>query len=135
LRPWVKSHRLGRILTAQSGLYYTDINCLDPDLLFLRPDQAPRRRGARIQAATLAIEVLSPSNLRAPREKREELFARLGVEEVWYVDHEHQTLEIARAAGGAYRTAARFTGRDTVRSELFPGLEFALTDLWEDLEE
>lgn len=95
----------------------------------------PRQKGARTMAAALAVEVLSPSNLRAPREEREERFQRAGVEELWYVDLRARTLEVRRLGASGYATTMVFAGDDRVTSGLFPGLEIPMGALWEDVEE
>jgi Uma2 family endonuclease len=132
LSPWVRTSRLGRILYARTGVHRDERNCLDPDLLFLRTHQIPLM-GGRPTSAAIAVEVLSPSNLRAPREDRESLFRLSNVSEVWYVDYETRSLEIRRLEAGEYRMTAVFRNADTVTSVELPGLEFPLTAAWEDL--
>jgi Uma2 family endonuclease len=134
LRHWVRSNRAGRVYTAQAGLYWNEINYLDPDLIYVRPSQIPRR-GQRFTEAALAVEVLSPSNLRAPQEQREERFLRLKVEEIWYVDHEARTLEVRRAGTNGYSTVALFRDAAEVTTNVFPGLAFPLPAVWEDIDD
>lgn len=131
LRDWVHQHGLGRVLTAQSGLYLNELNYLDPDIVFLSPAQVPSRRGQRIREATLAVEVLSPSNFRAPREERELRFAQLGVNELWYVNYQNRTVEVRRLQGETYETTSLFRNEEVLVSILFPGLEIPLTEVWE----
>ncbi|MFN3648797.1 MAG: Uma2 family endonuclease [Armatimonadota bacterium] len=134
LSPWVRARKLGRILSAQTGIYYGAHNYLDPDLLYLRPEQVPTHRGERVTQATLAVEVLSPSNLRASREDREALFHRAGLEELWYVDYDARTLEVRRRTEAGFTTVRTFRGDEQVTSESFPGLELPLAEVWADLE-
>lgn len=134
LAAWVRAHRLGKVYPPQTGIYLNETNYLDPDLVFLRPDQRPRK-GQRTTRAALAVEVLSPSNLRAPREEREQLFQQAGVEELWYVDYDTRSLEVRRLAEAGYETSATFREGDPVSSRLFPGLEFPLEAAWADVEE
>lgn len=134
LSPWVRSRKLGRFFPPQTGVYLNEKNYLDPDLLFLRVSEYERwpRRATR---GTLAIEVLSPSNLHASREDREHLFRQVQVEEIWYVDPQGRTLEVRRSAGSGYETEVRFQGEDTVHSAVLPGLEFPPAAVWEDLDD
>jgi Uma2 family endonuclease len=132
LGPWVRKKRLGRVLGAQTGLYLNEVNYVDPDLLFIRKEQMPRR-GERYSRAALAVEVLSPSNLRAPRADREQRFADLQVEELWYIDPNARTLEVRRLSGAAYAPAAVFRAEDMVTSQVLPGFGLPLSALWEDL--
>jgi len=134
LLPWVHQRQLGRILSPQTGIYLNERNYVDPDLLYLRPEQVPRT-GSRPHTAALAVEVLSPSNLRAPREEREALFQRARVEELWYVDYRARALEVRRLGAEGYGTVALFSGDDRVTSLQLPGLEFPLAAVWNDLGE
>lgn len=120
LSPWVRARRLGRILPPQTGVYLNDINYVDPDLLYLRRSQIPRR-GQRSTTAAVAVEILS---LRAPRVQREAMFLKAGVEEVWYIDHEQETLEIRRLREGGYETTALFAVRTRSLRSSFPGWSF-----------
>lgn len=135
LSPWVRTHQLGRVLGAQNRVYYGGRNYVDPDLIYLRPDQLPKRVGARPTTAALAVEILSPSNLRAPREGRERLFHRAGVEELWYVDYDARSLEVRRRTADGYETVGVFRDGETVSSAVLPGLSFPLEALWDDLGE
>jgi Uma2 family endonuclease len=133
LGPWVRQRRLGRVLHAQTGIYLNERNYLDPDLVYLRRDQLPSGEKARHTAAALAVEVMSPTSLRAPREAREARFQRMEVEELWYVSLRDRTLEVRRLTPEGYVTAAVFRVGDTVTTGVLPGLEFPLDALWEDI--
>jgi hypothetical protein len=76
LDDWVRSRGSGYVLTPQTGLQLNRINYLDPDVVYVRPDQVPRKRGQRITSAAFAAEVLSPSNRLASLEEREARFLR-----------------------------------------------------------
>lgn len=132
LGSWVKTHRLGKVLPPQTGVYLNETNYVDPDLVYVPQSRVPRRSGVRVTSAALAVEVVSPSNLRAPREEREKLLRQVGVEEVWYVRFDTRSLEVCRLAGEAYVPVTTFHEGDTVKSEMFPGLEFPLEAVWED---
>jgi Uma2 family endonuclease len=132
LGPWVRTRRLGRVVGAQTGISLGERNYVDPDVMYLRPEQLPAP-GSRPVTATIAVEVMSPSNFRAPREDRERLFQRAGVPEIWYVSYETRSIEIRRLQGSAYVTTSRFGDEDLVTSQELPDLSFPLAQLWEDL--
>jgi Uma2 family endonuclease len=129
---WVRERRLGIVVGAKSGITDGLRSYLDPDVLYLRWDQIPPR-GGRPEAAALSVEVMSPSNLRAPREDREEFLFRAGVEELWYVDGAARTLEVRRLGDHGYETVRLYKDAEPVTTLVLPGLEFPLTALWEDL--
>jgi Uma2 family endonuclease len=134
ITPWVRSRRLGQGMGPQTGIYWSEFNYLDPDLIFVREDRLPGKKD-RARTAALAIEVCSPSNLRAPREVRETLFLRAAVEEIWYVDEPSRTLEVRRLGEHGYSTVRIFQGGDTVSSVVLPGLEFSLATAWQYLDD
>ena len=129
LGAWVDAHELGEVLAPQTGLYLNEINYLDPDLPYLRSSQVPHV-GGRATEATLAVEVLSPGNIRAPREAREELFRQAGVVELWCVSFSDRRLEVRRLGPAGYETTDLFQDGDVVTSVVFPRLQFPLASLW-----
>ena len=133
LGPWVRSHRLGRVYPPQTGIYLNETNYGDPDLIYVRAADIPTRRSQRVRTAALAVEVLSQSNFRAPREQREELFRQAGIEELWYVDYDARSLEVRRITPAGYEISATYRGEDAVTTQVLPGLEFPLTAAWEDI--
>jgi Uma2 family endonuclease len=130
LDDWARAEKCGYVFSAQTGLYLNEHNYLDPDIVYLRPHQVPRGEGQRVQSATLAAEVISPSNFRSSREDREVRFRQLGVEEIWYVHQYPRRLVIRRLAEDGYEDSATFEVNDLVRSGVFPGLEFPLEAVW-----
>lgn len=130
LDDWVRGEKSGYVFSAQTGLYLNEHNYVDPDLIYLRPHQVPAREGARVQSAAMVAEVISPSNLRASRDDREERFRQLQVEEVWYVHQHPRRLEIRRLGTGGYADFRSFSGEELVCSEVFPGLEFPVAAIW-----
>jgi Uma2 family endonuclease len=135
LGPWVRSRRLGRVYPPQTGIYLNETNYVDPDLMYVRSEDIPTRRKQRVRTAALAVEVLSQSNFRAPREQREELFRQAGIEELWYVDYDARSIEVRRITPTGYEISATYQGEDAVSTPVLPGLEFPLTAAWEDIRE
>ena len=126
---WIWQHDLGHLFSPRTGIYYSDTQYVDPDLLFVRYDQTPKRRG-RLKQATLAIEVVSESNLRAPRHEREALFHRLNIQEIWYADPESETVEVCERTEIGYSVDHVFRMGETLISALFPGFTLPVAHLW-----
>ena len=76
-------------------------------------------------------EVLSPSTQSHDRVKKMGVYARDGVGHVWLVDPSAQTLEVYRAAHGAWLRSQVAHGAEKVRAEPFSELELDLGALWE----
>jgi Uma2 family endonuclease len=69
------------------------------------------------------IEVLSPgaANQRRDRERKIEVYARLGVLEYWIADWRSRTIQVYRRQGDALALAATLENDDTLTSPLLPG--------------
>ncbi|HYE93456.1 MAG TPA: Uma2 family endonuclease [Terriglobales bacterium] len=81
-------------------------------------------------APTLAIEVVSPSTVRIDRGTKKQLYERYGVPYYWIVDPDTRTIDVYRAASGAYGAADR-RGADALRDmPPFPGLTIDAARLW-----
>src|SRR5678815_3169239 len=42
---WIWEHDLGHFFSPQTGIYYSETQYVDPDLLFVRQDQTPKGKG------------------------------------------------------------------------------------------
>ena len=76
-------------------------------------------------------EVLSPSTQSHDRVKKMRVYARESVGHVWLVDPSAQTLEVYRAANGAWLRSQIAQGHEQIRAEPFSELELDLATLWE----
>lgn len=126
---WIWQHDLGHLFSPQTGLYYSDTQYVDPDLLFVRHDQTPKGKG-RLREATLVIEVVSESNTRAPRQEREALFHRTNVQEIWYADPESETVEVCERTDIEFSAVHTFGKGDVLVSALFPGFSIPVSHIW-----
>ena len=116
---------------------------LEPELHFgdqvLVPDLAGWRR-ERLPTIpdeahfTLApdwvCEVLSASTASLDRALKMPVYAREGVQYVWLVDPERQSLEVFRLQDGRYTLLVTHAGMTRVRAEPFEALELELPYLW-----
>jgi Uma2 family endonuclease len=128
---WIWQHGLGHLFSPQTGIYYSETQYVDPDLLFVRPEQTPsEEEEGWLRQATLVIEVVSGSNTRAPREEREALFHRVNVEEIWYADPKQKSVEICARTDEGFATVSLFRGDDIVTSRLCPGFSVPAAELW-----
>jgi hypothetical protein len=76
-------------------------------------------------------EVLSPSTERMDRSEKAEIYAEHGVQHLWFLDPEIQTLEVMRLDGDTYRVLKTFGGDVRARAEPFDAIELPLAALWE----
>lgn len=126
---WIWQHDLGHLFSPQTGIYYSETQYVDPDLLFVSHDQTPKVK-ERLRQATLVIEVVSESNTSAPRGEREALFHRANVREIWYADPEAESVEVCERTDYGYSVRHVFRTGETLQSNLFPGFAVPVSHLW-----
>jgi Uma2 family endonuclease len=115
----------GRMFTAPIDVFLADADPVQPDVLVLLADRLRliSRRGIE-GAPSFLIEVFSPSNREHDQITKRALYARGGVPELWHADPEERSVEVLVLENGVYRTLAKASGDELVRSRLFPDLVF-----------
>jgi Uma2 family endonuclease len=77
------------------------------------------------------VEILSPSTAGHDRATKLPIYAQAGVPQVWFLDPKAKTVEVLRLQGGKYFVEAAYAGRQILVSDLFPGWQLTLVDLFE----
>ena len=108
-----------------------------PDLMYLDSQRTGIRGIADLRgvnfleiAPDLVVEVLSPSNTRREMDAKMGDYQRIGVCQCWVFSPEAETAEIIDLTGDAPRTAAVFGVDDTLPSDLLPGFELSLREVF-----
>ena len=127
----VSRQHLGEIFHAPCDVVFSEINVVQPDLLFVSAQRRSILTKANVQGAPdLVVEILSPST--GPRDLgiKRSLYAKYGVSEYWIVDPEAKTVEVLSWTETGYRTEAVIQEDGMLNSPLFPSLNLALTDIF-----
>ncbi len=131
LSGYVREHALGEVLVSPIDVVLSQIDVVQPDIIFVAAANAHIVGDAAVQGAPdVVIEVLSPSTLKLDRERKMDLYARAGVREYWIVDPDNRTVEMYLPAPGALQLERRFQEGHSIQSDLFPGLSIDLYDVW-----
>jgi Uma2 family endonuclease len=129
LGAFVKEHRLGDVLAAETGFKLTSHpdTVRAPDVSFVSQERIPaQRRGFPAMAPDLAVEVLSPDDRPSEALAKVADWLRAGSKLVWVVDPERRTARIYRADG----TESLLTERDSFAGEsVLPGFSCALSEI------
>jgi len=124
----------GRVILAPFDVVFSFHDIVEPDLVFVAPDQYEILTDKNIQGTpALVIEVLSPSTRRRDRGVKLRLYERTGVREYWVVDGVERTVTLyRRAADASFPRAADLTveGGETLETPLLPGWALALARLF-----
>jgi len=78
----------------------------------------------------LAVEVVSPGTRRTDRVEKFVEYARAGVREYWIVDPEESSIEVYTSQEGAYSLLGKFRAGEVARSQLLPGLEIPVDEVF-----
>lgn len=131
---YLKVHRRGRIFTAPCDVVLSDLDVVQPDLLFVSAARASLITEKCIQGAPdLVIEILSETTRKIDEIIKRKLYERHGVGEYWIVDPELENVKVYRcsAQGGYVRAAepARESG-DTTATPLLPDCVIPLAEIF-----
>jgi len=129
---YLQKNKLGEVWEAPPDVRLGEDTALQPDLIFIS-----NARAAIIQenwiagAPDLVVEVLSPSTAAYDRATKLPIYAEAGVPEVWLIDSQAKTVEVVNLQGKKYFVEATHAGDQVLASNLFPGWQLSLTDLFD----
>ena len=132
LGPYVHKSHLGELCPAPLDVRLGEETVLQPDFIFVS-----NARGGIIQenwiagAPDLAVEVLSPSTAGHDRAIKLPIYAQAQVPEVWFIDPKAKTVEVLTLQGAKYLVEATYAGHHLLTSNLFPGWQLSLDDLFD----
>ncbi len=121
----------GRVFVAPLDVVLSNINVVQPDVLFVADSDQDRITAPNLQGApTLAVEVLSDAGHDRVRKRR--LYEQFGVQEYWIVDPHTERVEVYRIEGGTFSEATVLEAGATLTTGLLPGLELDVETLLAD---
>lgn len=131
---FVDNGKLGQVFTSPIDVVLSDVDVVQPDVLFVSSIRALIITESNIQRAPdLVIEILSPGTRRTDEVIKRKLYERSGVDEYWIVDPELETVKVYRLTDGKFeRTAELFKeNSDILTTPLLPSLQIPLTYLFD----
>jgi Uma2 family endonuclease len=106
------------------------VTYLEPDLFMVSTERFVRDGEATFDSAELVIEVLSPATAVYDRTAKADTYAALGVQELWLVDPDSQTIEQRLRARAGWRFAGVRADTDAVEAVVFPGLRVTPAEIF-----
>jgi Uma2 family endonuclease len=127
-----KTQGLGYAFTAPIGLIMAGCDPVQPDMVFVRRDNAEIIHNGRIYGVPdLIVEILSPSTRSYDERVKLAAYAIAGVPEYAIIDPMNRTLDLYRLdALGRYRSPLVFRNSDLVSFTCLPSISFALSELF-----
>jgi Uma2 family endonuclease len=126
----------GEVFIAPTDVFFSDTNVVEPDVLYVRPENMARIEKKLVRSAPdVVVEVSSPSTRRLELIRKLELYERFGVPEYWYVDLDADRVELYRLEAAHYGGPTILARDETLRSPLIPGWSIEVNDLLGPVEE
>ena len=139
LRPFLSAHGMGIALTAPYDVLIRrdPLRVRQPDILVVNAELTGISRPADLAGLArlerpplLVVEVLSPSNTPSDIEQRLADYRSIGVPECWLASFPRRSVEVLRLTRDAAATVATYGMGDTIRSEVLPGFELPVADIF-----
>ncbi len=128
---FVIKNKLGEVWTAPLDVRLGEDTALQPDLIFISNARAGIIQENWIGGAPdLVVEVFSRSTAAYDRATKLPIYAEAGVSEVCLIDPQAKTVEVLKLQGKKYFVEATLAGDQTLASNLFPGWQLPLQDLF-----
>ena len=126
LAAYVRNHRLGKVTIAPLPVQLWPGKFREPDIQFMREENAARRRKTHWIGADLVIEVVSPDDPRRDLEIKRREYAQAGIPEYWIVDPTTARITVLTLTGDSadefrYAVHGEFGGGELATSLLLPG--------------
>ena len=134
LKLWSRQTGLGDAATTP-GVIFTDADNVIPDVVWVSNQRLAvilDDAGHLVGAPELVIEVLSPGELQAKRDRqlKLKLYSIQGVQEYWIIDPQKQQVEIYRRENAVLKLAATLYKEDDLNSPLLPDFSCSVTRIF-----
>jgi Uma2 family endonuclease len=134
LGPFIKRHRLGKLLAAPTDVVLSPYDVAQPDLLFISNERLGIVTEANVQGTPdLVIEILSKKTRRRDEGPKREIYERYGVRECWMLDSDSNSVRVYRRIGNRLRLIAELSAAtgDVLTTPLLPGLEIRMAEIFD----
>lgn len=130
LGAFVKKHKLGKVLNADTGFRLNDGTVRAPDVAFVRREriQTLQSAGFAKGAPDLAVEIFSPSDSVPQLMRKVKQYFSAGCHTVWIVYPERREIHVLEAAG---TDRILTVGGVLDAPELLPGFSVPVSELFE----
>lgn len=124
-------NRLGRIYHAPFDVVLSDMDVVQPDLIFVSNERADIITPANIQGAPdLVVEILSPSTATRDKTFKRSLYARHGITEYWMVDLTEKTITVLRLGERGFEVVDTYGKGEILTSPTLQGFTLNLNGIF-----
>ena len=94
LHAYTERERCGHVFMSPADISWSSDTLVQPDVFVVPVEEARTMKWATVQTLLLAIEVLSPSSVRADRFTKRRLYQEVGIPLYWVLDVDAKTAEV-----------------------------------------
>lgn len=125
LLDYLEENPIGKLYDAPFDVYLDEYNVFQPDIVFVTNARLTIFTEAGAEGAPdFVVEILSPKTARLDRDNKRRVYARTGVQELWIIAPEPQTIEVFFSGQNPAEPAAIYGAEARFTSPFFPGLYF-----------
>ena len=127
---YVKEKNLGKIFNAPCDVILSEINVVQPDIIFVSNEKINIITYKNIKGAPdLLIEILSDSSKKNDTETKKKIYAQSNVKEYWIVDPEEKNIKVFTNLKKRYVLWKEFFEVDLLSTPAFPELKMNLKEV------
>jgi Uma2 family endonuclease len=133
LKLFLDTHPIGRLFVAPVDVVLSDVDVVEPDLIFVSNAREERLTAANVQGAPdLVVEILSPTTRRTDEVTKRKRYEHFDVLEYWIVDPELETVKILRRTQNALGRTAELSRDEghVLETPLLPGFRAPLEKIF-----
>ena len=131
LGAFVRDRSLGRVYFSPFDVVLSDMDVVQPDLLFVSTERAAIITADNIQGAPdLVVEILSPATAERDRTIKLDLYSQHGVKEYWIVDPDAKTVMVLLRGESRFEVSGIYGEGQTLRSPTLAGFSVALEEVF-----
>ena len=128
---YIKANDLGRIYYSPTDVVLSDVDVVQPDLLFVSNERMHVITPAGVRGAPdLVVEILSPATADRDKGYKRALYARHGVTEYWIVGTDAGVITVLLLGDEGYEVIGTFGEGDTLTSPTLEGFELKVDDVF-----
>jgi Uma2 family endonuclease len=128
LKAFVLAKKLGEVYFSPLPVHLWPGKYREPDVIFVRADNAKALRGEYLEGADLVMEVVSADDPERDWVKKREEYARAGIAEYWVVDPQAGKLSVFVLQAGAYAVHVELGKDGEATSALLPGFRVRVAE-------
>lgn len=127
LHNYIKQNDLGELFFAPCDVVFSNINVMQPDILFISKNNFQILTELNIQGAPdLIVEISSPSSRDTDRIYKKNVYQKFGVKEYWIVDPNEEIVEIWVLKDKNFQLNCRASNDQKIDSQLLKGFQIDL---------